>query len=70
MTDDMFGEPTVNDVSLSRMILCVERELRFRERVYGRRVQVGKMTQEQADEETLVMSAVLENLLAQGREAP
>lgn len=48
--------------SLDEQIQCVSRELRFRERVYARRVQNGQMTQSQSDREIGRMKAVLETL--------
>lgn len=51
-------------VSLERQIACVDRELKFRERVYSRRVGEGKMTQSQADTEIAAMRAVKATLLA------
>ena len=46
---------------------CVERELRFRRRVYARRVTQGQMTQEQADREIRAMEAVLETVQEAGK---
>lgn len=49
-------------VPLARQIECVERELRMRRDVYGRRVADGKMKQRKADEEIEAMDAVLATL--------
>jgi hypothetical protein len=50
-------------ISLADMIACVERELELRKRVYPRRVEAKKMTQEAADKEMLRMQAVRQTLL-------
>ena len=47
---------------LAQQIACVERELRFREHVYPRRVESGKMTATQAREQIALMQAVLTTL--------
>lgn len=49
-------------VSRERMIKAVDRELRFRLRVYPRRVAERKMSQEQMHEEIAAMQAVLTTL--------
>lgn len=49
--------------TLDEQIACVERELTYRRRVYGRLVFAGKMTQARADREIEVMSAVLETVI-------
>ncbi len=51
-------------VPLPVQIACVERELRFRRRVYPRWVGEGRMTQAEADHEIAAMEAVLANLKA------
>ena len=53
---DMF-EPTPTE-----MRACVEREIKFRERVYPRQVAGKHMTQTKADREIAVMRAVLKHL--------
>jgi hypothetical protein len=40
---------------------CAERELRYRRHVYGRLVERGKMTREQADRELELMAAIAED---------
>jgi hypothetical protein len=50
-------------VSLERQIRCVRRELKKRQSVYPRWVQLGKMTPEQAADERDAMEAVLATLL-------
>lgn len=59
---DLFGGPTVADVTLAQQIDAVEREIRMREQVYPRRIEAGRMTREQADAELLRMRAVLATL--------
>lgn len=56
--EDMFGGPSLDDVTLTQQVECIEREIRMRERVYPRWVMGGKMTQEAADRELLTMRAV------------
>lgn len=46
----------------AEQIACVERELRFRRRVYARRVADRKMSQTQAEREIALMEAVLASL--------
>ncbi|UPK03139.1 hypothetical protein [Bradyrhizobium sp. 170] len=40
---------------------CAERELRYRQRVYGRLVDRGKMTKRQCDRELELMEAIAED---------
>ena len=49
-------------ITIVEQIDCVQRELLYRRRVYARRVEQGKMTQQLADREIRRMSAVLETL--------
>jgi len=49
-------------ITITEQIDCVQRELRYRRRVYERRVAEGKMTAQLADREIARMSAVLETL--------
>lgn len=52
-------------IDLPKQIACVEREIGFRERVYRRWVEAGKMKQEKADYEIAAMKAVIETLKAE-----
>jgi len=52
--------PLMTDIDAQ--IACVERELRFREHVYPRRVEANKMTEKQAREQIALMQAVLATL--------
>lgn len=52
--------------TLPEQILSAEREIRFRERVYPRLVEQGKMTQEKADRELACMRAIAQTLRADG----
>lgn len=52
------------DIPLREQIQCVQRELRMRADVYGRRVRDGKMRAEMAELEYGRMAAVLGTLLA------
>ena len=49
-------------ISISDQIQCVERELKYRKRVYPRRIKMGHMTQALADRQIEHMTAVLETL--------
>lgn len=51
------AEPTIED-----QMLCVSRELKMRRRGFPRWVEVGRMTQAQADREIETMEAVLRTL--------
>jgi hypothetical protein len=48
--------------SFDQLAAAAEREVRFRERVYARRVQDRKMTREKATEEIAMMKAIAEHL--------
>jgi hypothetical protein len=41
---------------------CAEREVKFRQRVYARRITLGKMRQDQADKEINLMAAIRDHL--------
>lgn len=58
------GAPVLvgDSVSLEDQIRCVERELRFRRKVYPSLVARGKMRETDAARETWVMQAVLDTL--------
>lgn len=47
---------------LDKQIKCIKRELALRARVYPRLVKQGKMSQELADREVLLMGSVLDDL--------
>jgi hypothetical protein len=49
-----------------RLVAAAKRELGFRERVYPRRVEAGKMTQKNADEEIALMREIV-RVLQEGR---
>lgn len=54
--------PAVQLVPLADQIACIEREIGYRLRVYPRRVEDKKMTQQLADRELDRMRAVLATL--------
>ena len=56
-------------VPIERQVQCVERELKFRRRVYARRVVEKRMTKTQMDDELEAMEAVLATLqsIAEGQ---
>lgn len=58
----LFAAPTVEDVRLLEMVNEVEREIGYRQGVYGRLVSSGKMNPVEADRRILVMQAVLRRL--------
>jgi len=49
-------------VTIDDQISCAERELKYREHVYPRRIEAKKMTQALADREMIRMRSVLETL--------
>lgn len=54
--------------SLQEQIRGVEREVRYRERVYPRLIDAGKLTQRNADYQVALMKDVLETLTTIGAE--
>jgi hypothetical protein len=56
-------------VPIDDQVKCIERELKFRARVYARRVVEQKMSKAQADREIETMQAVLATLqmIAEGQ---
>ncbi len=54
--------PPINSVNISDQIKCVERELKYRRRVYPRRISLNQMTQRLADTQIEHMEAVLATL--------
>lgn len=57
----LFDELPVQ-VSLADQITCVAREISYRRRVYPRLVELGKMSQETADEQIALMQAIEKTL--------
>jgi hypothetical protein len=51
--------------TFDELAACAEREVKFRQRVYARRLQLGKMKQDQADREMALMSAIRDHLRQQ-----
>ena len=58
MPDLLAGEP----IGIEEQIKAVERELRYRARVYPRLIERGSMTEDDADLNVRQMQAVLETL--------
>ena len=54
--------------TIAEQLDCIERELRFRRRVYPRRVADGKMTQVLAERQIALMESVKASLERIGRE--
>lgn len=54
--------PDLLPITLEDQILCVEREIAMRERVYPKWVESGKMSQKTADYEIATMRAITETL--------
>lgn len=48
---------------------CIERELKFRNHTYPRRVEAGKMTQVQADREIFCMEDIAADYVAKTQES-
>ncbi len=48
--------------TFDQLAAAAEREVRFRERVYARRVLLGKMSRNKADEEIALMKGIAEHL--------
>jgi hypothetical protein len=48
-------------ITAADKLQCAERELKYRHRVYGRLVDRGKMTREQADRELELMAAIADD---------
>ncbi|MGY6246667.1 hypothetical protein ACXIUS_03830 [Bosea thiooxidans] len=48
--------------TFDQLATAAEREVRFRERVYARRVLLGKMSRTKADEEIALMKGIAEHL--------
>jgi hypothetical protein len=48
-------------ISNTEKLQCVERELKFRHRVFERMIEKGKMTKRQADREIELMTAIVED---------
>lgn len=65
----MMGNNQLFPPSLDDMVRCVEREIRFRERVYPRFIEQRKLSQQNADREIATMRAILDHLRspAEGR---
>jgi hypothetical protein len=65
------SEQTGGLFSTNEKLACVERELRYRIRVYARLVAEGKMSDRQAGREIAVMGAIVEDYRAlRDQEAP
>ena len=57
--NDLFPQA---EIPLEAQIKCVQREIKFRERVYARRVSMGRMSETFADQQIELMKAVLKTL--------
>ncbi len=57
--EDLFPKAAI---PLKAQIKCVEREIKFRKRVYARRISQGRMSEVFADQQTKLMTAVLKTL--------
>lgn len=51
--------------TFDQLAAAAEREVRFRERVYARRVLLGKMSRTKADEEIALMKGIAAHLRAE-----
>lgn len=61
MTDLTFAQRD-DVVTLEQQLVCVQREIYIRRRVYKTRVATHRMTQQQADRELVAMQAVGQTL--------
>lgn len=60
---------TARVFTFAQLAACAEREVRQRQRVYARQVELGRMRQDKADGEIAMMQAIAAHLRAQaGRE--
>ncbi len=57
--NDLFPQA---EVPIDAQIKCVQREIKFRDRVYARRVSMGRMSETFADQQIELMKAVLKTL--------
>lgn len=48
--------------TFEQLLACAEREVRQRQRVYGRQVELGRMRQDKADSEIAMMQAIAAHL--------
>jgi hypothetical protein len=55
----MAWQGEARNFTTSELRECAERELRLRRRVYPGRIERGRMTQRQADEQIAMMAAIL-----------
>jgi hypothetical protein len=61
----------MSNIPLSEQLACARRELSFRQRVYPRLVENGKMTQAEADKELARMQALHDTVMRlQKQESP
>lgn len=49
----------MTNFTLTEKIDCIQREIKFREKVYPRLISAGKMTQEKANREISIMQEIL-----------
>ena len=59
VSNDLFPDA---EIPIEAQIRCVIREIEFRERVYKRRVSMGRMSATFADQQIALMKAVLKTL--------
>jgi len=59
LPDDLFP---LAEIPLEAQIKCVQREITFRNRVYARRISMGRMNEVFADQQIKLMEAVLKTL--------
>lgn len=59
LPDDLFPQA---EIPMEAQVKCVEREIKYRRRVYARRISLGRMSEVFADQQLKLMEAVLETL--------
>jgi len=64
---ELFGKPTTSDVSINAKITELERELKLRRHVYPRLIGKGRISKRTANEQYLILQAILEDYYAINR---
>ena len=59
LPDDLFPQA---EIPMEAQVKCVEREIKYRRRVYARRISLGRMSEVFADQQLKLMEAVLKTL--------
>ena len=65
--DELFRAPRTTEVSIQAKIVELERELKYRERLYPRWIDSGRMTRRTASQQLVILRAILEDYYALNR---